>query len=281
MLMLAVVVLCTGTALAAAMVLSWPAFVFLCVCVGQAAASGKFHCPRLRTVPFVRTLMGARFLGAPPTHHPGRRHIFACEPHGLACCHLSLFANPGRELELQRLGRIRVIASSLAFAVPLVQLVYGLAGITDCSRERMEKLLLEDYDLALSPSGVPGKEHAVQCTDTPGGDISVLRRCRIPGFVRLAARHGCVLVPVLSPDENVIYRKAPTGTWWPFVPVWGRFFFWPLQQHVDVICGEAIDCCDYDANDEASLLQLADRFYTELSALAPAGRKVVLCSAQD
>jgi len=229
--------------------------------------------PAARRIPVVWFFLGATFGRKPrPTDRPV---IYACEPHGLACCHLALFANPGAELPPEQTRRIRVVSTPLTFLVPLVRLAYSLVGIVTSDLWIMSEILANGDSLALSPSGVAGKEHAVRSRDAADGRISILRPRRIPGFVRLAARHRCLVVPVLSPDENLTFHKLDSPlVWWPLVPMWGRWFFGSVRERVVVECGEPIDFADISPDDTPALLQATEDFYAALAAMAPAGRRV-------
>jgi len=287
MLIVYIVLLCTLAALAlmAAMPVAFvPCFLFFFPLLALYSTFSGDHCAPLRHLPVVKFCLGARFGAAP---RPLRRTtIYACEPHGLCCSHLSLFANPGSELNDDQCMPVHVVADWRAFLVPLVREVYALVGIITNLRFQMAAALSRGDSLALSPSGVAGKELAVHCSDVRGGAISVLRRRRVPGFVRMAAQYNCDIVPVLSRDENVAYGKPASDAgqppkWWATTSVSGRWIFFPEQAEMLVDCGEPIDCSGVDHLDDFALQGLADKYYEQLRKLAPRGRELVVVDRTD
>lgn len=203
---------------------------------------------------------------------PHKPRIFIVEPHGMLCCGLSLLAGPGDKLPPELTRRVHVVAHWSAFLFPIIGVLYNIADMIPNRAASVLRCLRVGDSVAVSPSGIAGKEHAVRCADVPGGRTTILRRSRVPGAVRLAAKAGVELVPVLVPDANCTLAKpfgAPSWLPWWLVPTWGRYGVMPVVDAVHVIFGEPVRLRDGE-----DLESLADRVYEGLAALAPAGRRV-------
>jgi len=210
---------------------------------------------------------------------PYKPRIFVVEPHGMLCCGLSLLAGPGTKLPPELTRRIHVVAHWSAFLFPIVGALYNIANMIPNCATSVLRCLRKGDSVAVSPSGIAGKNHAVRCADVPGGLTTILRRSRVPGAVRLAADVGAEIVPVLVPDANCTLAKpfdVPRWVPWWLVPTWGRYGFMPVVDEVHVIFGKPIRP---DASE--SIESLADRVYDGLKTLAPAGRRVCIVRAYE
>ena len=162
------------------------------------------------------------------------------------------------------------------------ELLFGWFGCFENSLETTERLLKEGCNIALSPSGIEGKQFSFDSieSDTAFGTASILRKYRVPGFVRLAVKHGAKIVPVLSVNENAVYRaRRFLGIgFWPLVWIWGDRVFRPLLTSVDIRYGAPIDCAGTDG-DRESLVALADLYYRRLQELSDDNDKVIVTEA--
>jgi 1-acyl-sn-glycerol-3-phosphate acyltransferase len=199
--------------------------------------------------------------------------MFACEPHGPQCMHMVFgFAAHGSGLPAALGRRVRVAAHFINRHIPLVRDVFSIFGAIDAERTAFESALRTGYSLAVVPSGMYGKEHAL--LDPVDGVTRIYRRQQL-GFLKLAAQYNVAVVPVLS-DEVHSYRLY--NQWmrsWPLALMLGRYALLPLLP-VRIDVGEPLPTDDVDANDPEQIAALAERFYAALVQLAPPGRRVEL-----
>ena len=203
------------------------------------------------------------------TEMPGEQFVFACEPHAPQCLHMALgFAAHGGALPSRLACNIRVVAHTATRFIPLLRELLSIYGVVDSSRRTMEDIFRSGLSVAVVPSGVYGKEHALLDEPCPH-TVTVYRHQQRFGFLALAVRHGAHIVPVLSPDEPGAYSMY-NRLWraWPFVLPIGRQIIAP-QQPVRIYVGEPIETNKYNADDVESMQALAARYYKELAALAP------------
>lgn len=213
----------------------------------------------------------------------GKQFIFACEPHAPQCLQLTLgFAGHAAKLPSELSRRVRVVAHTSTRFIPLVREILSLYGVVGAGRYALERLLNNGDSLALIPSGVYGKEHALlDRTQHSSGVINVYRRRERFGFLYLAVKHRAAVVPVLSPDELTSYELLfQQFRAWPLVLPIGRHLLAP-RNSVRFIVGKPIDTSEYNYKSTADMQRLADRYYFELAALAPYGQTVKIRMIED
>lgn len=199
--------------------------------------------------------------------------MFACEPHGPMCLHLSFgFAAHGDDVIPAALAdRTLVVAHWALRWVPIIRDVYSAFGVIDSDWETLDLALRQGYSLAISPSGVAGKHRAL--LDDSDSVVTIVRRQRV-GFLYMAAKHGIDVVPILSPHESRGYRFV--NQWlrfWPLVAFYNRLLLYSGER-AQLYVGTPISTRAYDWRNEKSMNGLIDRFYKELAALAPDGVSV-------
>lgn len=202
----------------------------------------------------------------------GHQFIFACEPHAPQCLQLTLgFAAHGGALPAL-LGRCTfVVAHASTRFIPIVREIFSAYGVISASRQALEAVLGSGYaySLALIPSGVYGKEHALLDRARHDGSVTVYRSRERFGFLYLAAKYKCSVVPVLSPDEMDGYTMfLQQFRAWPLVLPVGRHLlapYVPVRIHV----GKPIYAGAYDYKSEQQMELLANVYYSDLAALAP------------
>jgi hypothetical protein len=240
---------------------------------------GWLHSPALRRSAFVdwlRRLMRVDFTKDAYDRlgelDPARAIVFACEPHGAQCLHMTGgFAGHGSDMPVWLGEKTRVAAHASTRYFPLVRELLSMFGVVDAHRSTVEDLLQRRHAVALVPSGMYGKEHALLDCPRDAKTVVIYRHRKHFGFIRVAHAHSALLVPVFTPDEVSAY-DCYFRRWriFPLVFFWGKFFMIP-KHAVHLHVGQPIDTAAYGEND---IDRLANRFYSELAALAPPGYTV-------
>lgn len=213
--------------------------------------------------------------------------VIACEPHNLQCLHLSLcFAAFGDDLPEALGSKIRVVADVSAMMLPFIGELFSAFGVINSSRATFSDYIATGHSIALCPSGITGKEHALldtQVADAESGMRKVFiytSRTRL-GFLSMACRHKLPIVPVLSPDEVDAYQLfGQRWRAWPFVVPIGRALIFPSKP-IRVLVGEPIETAAYDSADNESMNRLAQVYRDALVRLAPPRTELVFRYIED
>lgn len=201
-----------------------------------------------------------------------RAIVFACEPHGAQCLHMTGgFAGHGSSMPVWLGEKIRVAAHASTRFFPFVRELFSVFGVVDAYRSTVDDLLKRRHAVALVPSGMYGKEHALLDCPRDPKTVVVYRHRTHFGFIRVARAHAALLVPVFTAEEISAY-DCYFRRWriFPLVFFWGKFFVIP-KHAVHLHVGQPIDTTAYS---ESETVNLANRFYDELAALAPPGYTV-------
>lgn len=241
------------------------------------------HSPRLRACAAVayvgRVLIGASFSRDSVERlralDPRRQRLFVNEPHGVAVTHLAFgFAAHGGALPDALAERTLVVAHVVFKYIPIVRNLYAAFGVIDNSSATINRALNDGYSLALVPSGLSGKWTSLMApspvdeSDEHCVTVLVRRRDSIGCFV-YAARRALSIVPVLSPEEDHVYRRFLREFRHPYtVLALGRWFILPYAP-IEWRVGAEIA-----PSDRAHTL--ATRTYNALSSIGEPHYKVVV-----
>ncbi len=209
--------------------------------------------------------------------------IFALEPHGYQCTAIMLlFCGYGSRDNalLERYGsafmeKTRVVATQVAFMMPLVGNIFSVFGAIENDRLLMEAQLRCGRNLVIVPSGLLGKEAAVQPRRADHVYV-VMRPNERFGFAKLAVARSAYLTPVLVPDEASVYEPLFGMNWrplpWWLVPMRESWLLGGVRRPMRVLVGEPIDASKYAGR----VSELARDYYAALQALGKAnGLEVV------
>ncbi|XP_014749717.1 PREDICTED: 2-acylglycerol O-acyltransferase 3-like, partial [Sturnus vulgaris] len=145
---------------------------------------------------------------------PGRSYVFPAHPHGISCIGIfGAFVTGGRGAAGTpkaggESGPCPGLRPSLAaleglFRLPLYREYAMAAGLCPVSQRCLDAVLAKESQALLIMVG--GAAEALE--GTPGCHRVTLGQRR--GFVRLALRHGCPLVPVYVFGEQDAFRQPP------------------------------------------------------------------------
>lgn len=201
--------------------------------------------------------------------------IYACEPHGAMCLHLTcVFAGYGNNLPRDIGDNVRVVAHWVILWIPFVNLLLAVYGVIGSNRGSVEAALDEGHSIAMIPSAISGKEHALLDRyaepERQTHHLRVYRQKNKFGFLALAIRRGLPVVPVLSPNEASNAYVLWNQQWraWPLVILIGRNIIAPLLP-IPVLIGQPIETTRFRQVDNATNVSaLAVEFYTAMSSLA-------------
>lgn len=210
--------------------------------------------------------------------------IFALEPHGYQCTAIMLlfcgYGTHGNAL-LDRYGAVfmektRVVATQVAFLMPLVGNVFSLFGAIENERSLMEAQMRCGRNLVVVPSGLLGKQDAVRPRRADRVHV-VMRPNNRFGFAKLAVDRGAYLTPVLVPDEASVYQPLFGVNWWPLpwwlVPMRESWLLGGVRRPMRVLVGEPIDASKYAGR----VSELARDYYAALQEMGKVhGLEVVL-----
>ncbi len=226
------------------------------------------------------TMMQQKKLVAP------RQCIFAVEPHGYQCLAVAMmFAGYGKHTGLvstfgeEFMSRTRIVSHWIGYAIPIVNILYGLFGVITSFKEHVMTALDNGCNIVVIPSGIDGKRDAVERPWCAGGGVDILRRSdERYGFLALAARYGTLVIPVLVPEEQYSYKAyGPAWVPWFLRPVFGRYLVFPRTARNRVLVGAPIEGRRFHAKSRASIKAFAEEYYEALVALGAAnGVKVRL-----
>lgn len=213
-----------------------------------------------------------------------KKYVFALEPHAQWCLHMVFMAACGSVLPDALAPKIRVVAHWMSRTLPLIRDVLSLYGVIDNRATSINTALAANNSIAIVPSGLTGKEHAMLDPPPHPNDrplrVPVYRRKQI-GFLYLAVKHKAAIVPVLSPDElsafDLYWRHWRI---WLFTLARGKYFIAPLRP-VRIHVGEPIDTSAYNIADAQSMTTLANLYYNQLAALAPPEYRVEIQHANE
>nr|ATB53146.1 diacylglycerol acyltransferase [Nannochloropsis oceanica strain IMET1] len=174
---------------------------------------------------------------------PDEQYIFGWHPHGILL--LSRFAIYGGLWEKLFPGiHFKTLAASPLFWIPPIREVSILLGGVDAGRASAARALTDGYSVSLYPGG--SKE--IYTTDPYTPETTLVLKIR-KGFIRMALRYGCALVPVYTFGEKYAYHRLGQATGFarwllavlkvPFLIFWGRWgTFMPLKEtQVSVVVG--------------------------------------------
>lgn len=99
-------------------------------------------------------------------------------------------------------NRVRTLAATVLFTLPVVREVALWSGCVDAGRRSAQKCLQNGMSLLILPGG-----QQEQLRVTPGHELVYLRRRK--GFCRLALQYGVPLVPVYVFGLTDAYRTSP------------------------------------------------------------------------
>lgn len=181
----------------------------------------------------------------PPGFNPPQ-FILALHPHGAMADFRVLLDGQLLELLGDASGKVRWLAASVLFRLPIVRELCLWTGCVDARRQVAEQVLARGLSIGVLPGG------ELEQVQTQYGREAVYLKKRL-GFVKLALRYGVPLVPAyvfgcvdLYKTSKWLYsaRLALVRTLGVAIPLcWGAFGLplTPLRQPVNVVIGEPLD----------------------------------------
>ncbi|XP_045468411.1 2-acylglycerol O-acyltransferase 1-like [Harmonia axyridis] len=189
-----------------------------------------------------------------------RNYLFCCFPHGFLGFGplLSLTTNTEGTRKYFPFHSIYTHTLTINFYIPIFRELAIMLGLVPTSKECLDQKMGKPGGGNISVLIVGGAEEAFHCN--PGVHSIVLKNRK--GFIKVALRNGCPLVPVYSFGENEVYgqyefeegsiirklqRKLKELTGVAFVLCKGRGFFQysfgivPYRRPINVVVGEPID----------------------------------------
>lgn len=201
------------------------------------------HSPQLRRLPIFaylgRVVMRSDFTAESKkklNELSSRQRLYMAETHGIACSHLVWgYAAHGGALPDHLADKTLVVASVVYKFVPILRNIYSALGVISNTRASIKRALRQGYSLALSPSGIVGKELSlIAPVITAASDdtacVQIWRRSTLGCFM-YAHRYKLPIVTVLSPEEDYLYRRfnVDSGSSWKVLAI-GWWFVRPYQQ---------------------------------------------------
>ena len=198
-----------------------------------------------------------------------RQIMFCVAPHGPLCLGLAVgFGGHCGQMPAELSDRLRIVAHTSVRVIPFVRELASVFGFISSSRLSVEAALRQNQHLALIPAGMASKTQTLVDRPVPPNAI-VVHRERL-GFLALAARKNMLVVPVLAPDENNLYRLYGTQLGlWPLTLVVGRLLLLPRMK-LELHFGTPIDAGQFKTN----LDTLEALYHKQLRQLAPPGYRV-------
>lgn len=191
---------------------------------------------------------------------PGKAYVIGVHPHGLlpvasmvnVLSHVAKMHN-----EFFKATKVRALAASFCFYVPIYRDFLVGGGVIDAARYNARRALDDGYSLALVPGGATEALYA-----SPGRHAVYIRSRR--GFVKLAIETGASLVPCYSFGECELYGQLSAS--WPslqaaqkkFQKVFGISLplvtnIWPRKARVVTVAATAIPCAKNPAPTDAEV----------------------------
>lgn len=206
------------------------------------------------------------------------QYIFVGAPHGVIVSFLVFgFALHGGSLPKNIADRTFVVAHRSFLAIPILRNLYAMCGVIDNRRTTVETALQQGLSLAAAASAVVGKWHSMMepSFNCASSDVNnTVREPRRPtiGIFVLAARYGITVVPLLSPNEDDVYRKYNRSMCIP--PLVVTLGWWFVRPHFDIEwrVGREI-VTKHTRTDGAAVARL---FYKELQVLGGHTHHVVV-----
>jgi len=208
-----------------------------------------------------------------------RQYIISAGPHGIhghATGLLSWTGSPLYEKFPDMAGKLIGVVASVIFSLPGARELFLAGGFRDASRSVCERILSEGKSLYIITGG-----EAESLLSAPGTDILVLKP-RL-GFVRLALKHGCSLVPTymfgntdVFSTSKVLYgaRKWLSKNFRVCIPIyWGRWgTLLPYSKRITYAIGRPIQCPKLEPGpdgrlDDATVKEYHDKFVTAVQGL--------------
>jgi len=142
------------------------------------------------------------------TLDPKRQYIFACHPHGIHCTPLGQFHCKGTPFDKRFPGicdnKLSGLAASVVFKIPGVREFFLSLNYIDASRKVVENALEANRSLFICTGS--GEESLLT---KRGEDVLVLSRRR--GFIEMALRYGCDVVPIFGVGNSDLFATYSWG----------------------------------------------------------------------
>jgi len=200
-----------------------------------------------------------------------RQYIFDVHPHGiLPFGTMAALLTEALEKDVWQGIKMRVLAASFCFYVPIYRDMILAGGVVDAARYNAKRLLKEGYSLMLVPGGATEALHT-----TPDQDVVFLKSRK--GFVRLALENGAWLVPCYSFGESETYRQMKGGPVVDFMKKhWQRIFgislplitnIIPRKVKITPVIGTPIPVDKVEKPTEKQVQDLLDKYIVALQQL--------------
>jgi len=201
---------------------------------------------------------------------PQRQYIFGWHPHGTLVLS-RIFCYGGVWEHLFPGLDFRVLGATPMFFVPFCRDICLWMRAVDASRKTTEYNLKKGMSVLVYPGG------SKEIFETDGGNPKTVVYVRT-GFIRMALRYGCDLVPVFVYGEKHCYHRfhIPDGVRKfllkhlriPLIVFWGRFFTWlPYRTPMTCVFGEPLPVDKVEDPTEAQVIELHGAYCKALAAL--------------
>ena len=210
---------------------------------------------------------------------PDKQYIISAGPHGIhghATGLLSWTGSPFYQKFPDMAGKLIGVVASVIFSLPGARELFLAGGFRDASRSVCERILSEGKSLYIITGG-----EAESLLSAPGTDILVLKP-RL-GFVRLALKNGCSLVPTYMFGNTDVFsttkfmygvRKWLSKSFRICIPLyWGRWgTLLPYQKRITYAIGKPIACPKLEPGadgrlDDAVVQEYHAKFITAVQGL--------------
>jgi len=133
-----------------------------------------------------------------------QQSVFAIYPHGIVPLTLGLTAF-GRLNAL--FNNLRIVVATATRLVPVFSHVLRLGGAVDASERSVDATLARGHSIGVTPGGIAEMFWGYpQPGCHPDEEYAVLKTRK--GFVRLAIKHGCALIPVFVFGGSQLYHRV-------------------------------------------------------------------------
>lgn len=200
-----------------------------------------------------------------------RQYIFGWHPHGILVLS-RIFTYGGVWEHLFPNLDFRVLGATPMFFVPFCRDICLWMRAVDASRRTTEHNLKQGKHIIVYPGG------SKEIFETDGSKKETVVYVRT-GFIRMALRYGCDLVPVFVYGEKHCYHRfhIPDGLRKfllkhlrvPIILFWGRFFTWlPYRTPLTCVFGEPLRADEkVEEPTDEQVTELHDRYCKALAAL--------------
>ena len=163
-----------------------------------------------RTFSYFKDYFPATLINPELPLNPRRNYLFACFPHGLfpSGSYNNILSHASEFRQLYPSFKVHIAALHILSYTPFVRELGLALGLISCSAKSLDYLLSKPEGgqiVVLSPGG------ASETFNVGHKQYKFVVKNR-KGFVKVALRNGTTLVPVITFNENKIYRQFQNET---------------------------------------------------------------------